>query len=525
LIFYLSLFPNIKNTSVLNNLYTRYGDYSPANSSEQIFGIIYMLTNMAIGAWIIGSITLLMLKKDEATSQFRDALHSLDQYSKMHGFERRFRKRLLSQAKLFFKHQQISDEEILRNLPLSVRRKVLRRLYLPSLLQTSLLKGLRQQFVDSILISCTVEIFNAGEEILARGHASNDLYLVVEGHVKVMDAFSQDTDEKKSDDNAPFDDTSFHNTSIADDDTAALGIKGFRKLGPGHFINDVSFLTETPSTSTVRTLTVCKTLTLCQSSYKKIAQEHPGSVEKVLRNLLQKAEEVAEEVGENDICLAKRLMVLKSESIRDFKRSKQDDDNENDDADADVTDLHKCVASIQAKAAVVACKDLIKIHIEKMHDDHTTRFLFAAARGNSVTIAMMCDQGLDPNVADYDRRTALMVASMKGNVDAVKKLLEYDADPNLADASGTTALMEATTNGHEHIMDMLMEHGATLGLNASCAAGRMCQAVFDGDMVTLRRLLKAKINPDAGDYDKRTGKILPIVAFSFLFVCPKILTI
>lgn len=35
------------------------------------------------------------------------------------------------------------------------------------------------------------------------------------------------------------------------------------------------------------------------------------------------------------------------------------------------------------------------------------------------------------------------------------------------------------------------------------AASVMCQTVFDGDTTTLRRLLKAEIPVDAGDYDKR----------------------
>ena len=35
------------------------------------------------------------------------------------------------------------------------------------------------------------------------------------------------------------------------------------------------------------------------------------------------------------------------------------------------------------------------------------------------------------------------------------------------------------------------------------AASVMCQTVFDGDTVALKRLLKARINVDAADYDKR----------------------
>ena len=33
----------------------------------------------------------------------------------------------------------------------------------------------------------------------------------------------------------------------------------------------------------------------------------------------------------------------------------------------------------------------------------------------------------------------------------------------------------------------------------------MCQTVFDGDTTALRRLLKAKVNVNAADYDKRSA--------------------
>jgi ankyrin repeat protein len=81
-------------------------------------------------------------------------------------------------------------------------------------------------------------------------------------------------------------------------------------------------------------------------------------------------------------------------------------------------------------------------------DDQTTRFLFAASRGDKNLISRICDQGFDPNSSDYDCRIALMVASMKGNTDTVKILLSYKADPNLVDVHGSTALYDAVKNGH-----------------------------------------------------------------------------
>ena len=101
--------------------------------------------------------------------------------------------------------------------------------------------------------------------------------------------------------------------------------------------------------------------------------------------------------------------------------------------------------------------------------------------------------------------SALMVASMNGHTSTVAKLLEYGADVGLLDMHGTSCLFEAARNGHEETVALLQKHGATLGMNDGQAASRLCQAVFDGDMVLLKRLLEAKINVNAADYDKRTA--------------------
>jgi ankyrin repeat protein len=70
---------------------------------------------------------------------------------------------------------------------------------------------------------------------------------------------------------------------------------------------------------------------------------------------------------------------------------------------------------------------------------------------------------------------------------------------------GTSALYEAVKNGHEATMQLLMSHDAKLCMNEALAASVMCQAVFDGDILLLRRLLEAGIDPNAADYDKRTA--------------------
>ena len=70
---------------------------------------------------------------------------------------------------------------------------------------------------------------------------------------------------------------------------------------------------------------------------------------------------------------------------------------------------------------------------------------------------------------------------------------------------GSTALLEAVKNANEEVMELLFEYRAELCLPESQAASILCQAVFDGDILLLKRLLQAGINVNARDYDKRTA--------------------
>jgi CRP-like cAMP-binding protein len=448
-------------------------------------------------AWMIGSITLLVVKNDQRTGEYREALHTLKQYSDIHYFEPPFHKKLKTSLQLTFFSREISDEQVLRHFPSAVRRKVLRRLYLPSLLQTSLMQDVREQFVDAFLSACKVEIFGSGEEIVQRGSIASDLYLLVAGSAALMPLdLTRTMDSSNPQD---LDERARLGTSTAGSElmTEHGGTTKLKTVEPGDFINEVGFFTETPQTDTVRTKTVCKTLTMPKSMYREIAEEHPGSVSKILKNLLTKVEGMAEKLGTRpSVALPTRIEILRAGSLYDTGI---------DSSESHFDSRQSTIAAVQTSAALTAIQDLIKMHMNKLKDDHTTRFLFAASRGDTATITLMCENGFDPNSSDYDMRTALMVAAFKGNTETVKKILEYQANPNLTDMHGTTALYEAARNGHESTVDVLLEHGAELCMSEGQAASTLCQIVFDGDILKLRRLMKAKIQVNAGDYDGRTA--------------------
>jgi CRP-like cAMP-binding protein len=428
-------------------------DFAPANAAEQIWGMSFMLINVVLQSWVFGSITLLILKSDERTGNYRDALQTLDRYGTVHEFSDDLRTNLKRQLRLEFTNREIADGRVLRHFPSSVRRKILRQLYLPWLVRTTLMTGVRGEFVDAFLASCSVEMFSPGEEMVERGSIASDLFLLVGGVAEIMAPGELRADVTTEDDGKVL-------MYGVDDEP-----RSSNQVQLGEFIGEIGFFTESPQVDTVVCVTVCKTLTMSRETYRELCVDHPGSVGRILQNLLARVEEMT---GTLDV-----------PPTAEYDRKR------------DVT--------------LVAIKDRVQMYMRKQKDDQTTRFLFAASRGDTNSISLMCDQGFDPNNADYDRRTALMVAAMKGNTDTVTILLDYEADPNLADVHGSTALYEAVKNGHASTADLLCEHGAELCMAESLAASILCQAVSDGDIPLLRRLLRARIQANASDYDNRTA--------------------
>lgn len=68
-------------------------------------------------------------------------------------------------------------------------------------------------------------------------------------------------------------------------------------------------------------------------------------------------------------------------------------------------------------------------------------FLSFASRGDRVGLNEMLRQGMQPNVQDYDRRTALHLAASEGHASIVELLLAYNADVNLRDRWQRTVII------------------------------------------------------------------------------------
>lgn len=107
--------------------------------------------------------------------------------------------------------------------------------------------------------------------------------------------------------------------------------------------------------------------------------------------------------------------------------------------------------------------------------------------------------------ADYDFRTALHLAAAEGHFEIVKFLVENGAQVNAVDRWNRTPLEDALRGKHNQIIDYLIQKGGRTFMSEEEIANRLCIAAGEGELETIKLLVKAGANINAGNYDGRTA--------------------
>ncbi|XP_042757775.1 integrin-linked protein kinase 1 isoform X5 [Lactuca sativa] len=102
---------------------------------------------------------------------------------------------------------------------------------------------------------------------------------------------------------------------------------------------------------------------------------------------------------------------------------------------------------------------LEQMQVQKSDSDGPYRLLYCSGKGNKWGVMQELEKGVEPNVGDYDRRTALHLAACEGCTEIILLLLEKGADVNSTDRWGRTPLSDARSLGHLEICKILEAHG------------------------------------------------------------------
>ncbi|KAL6755507.1 ankyrin repeat-containing domain protein, partial [Haematococcus lacustris] len=160
-------------------------DFYIASVPEAVVMLVYLLFNLLLGAYILGTVTMLLTKGDKRMKLFRDRVMNLRSYGVINTLPQRLMTAMEAHVELHFQSEQASDEQVLAIFPQTIRRRVLRHLYIKPIKECHLFAGCKPKYLDAVLAAGRVELFMPQEQIIADGDIVNEIWVLLEGEVEV----------------------------------------------------------------------------------------------------------------------------------------------------------------------------------------------------------------------------------------------------------------------------------------------------------------------------------------------------
>ncbi|KAF5828598.1 cyclic nucleotide-binding-like protein [Dunaliella salina] len=177
---------------------TGFGDntFYDRNPVESCFVIGYLLVGVIMNAYILGSITTVMVADDEISHVFRERVESLNAFAKQKELPESLSELMREYLELLHHTETTSDELILHRYPPTLRKKVLRHLYLDLFRNCPPFRGCKTRFLDEVISMARMEVFNPG--VLNEGDVVQELFVIAEGVVLGAKSMSSAAHERKA---------------------------------------------------------------------------------------------------------------------------------------------------------------------------------------------------------------------------------------------------------------------------------------------------------------------------------------
>nr|XP_043634848.1 potassium channel SKOR-like [Erigeron canadensis] len=234
-----------------------YGDIHAVNLREMIFVMVYVSFDMVLGAYLVGSITALVVKGSK-TEIYRDRIKSLLKYMDKKRVGKDIHYHIKEQLLLPYDRSH-SDPAVFQDLPTSVRATIAETLYKPQLEKVPLFKGCSQEFINQIVTRVHEEFYPPGKVIMEQGSVVDQLYFICDGTLEEVIVHEGGRKETVS------------------------NLKTLDSFG------DVSILKNIPQPYTVRVLDRCLLLRIDKQSFSNILNIYFHDKQKILDNLEEEA--------------------------------------------------------------------------------------------------------------------------------------------------------------------------------------------------------------------------------------------
>ncbi|WCJ27390.1 Potassium channel KAT2 [Euphorbia peplus] len=403
--------PNFKEDSLWNRyvtaLYwsittlttTGYGDLHAENTREMLFDIFYMLFNLGLTAYLIGNMTNLVVHWTSRTRNFRDTVRVASEFATRNQLPHRIQDQMLSHLCLKFRTEGMKQQEAFNGLPKAIRSSIAQYLFYPIVQKVYLFGGVSHDFLFQLAPEMEAEYFPPKEDVILRGEASTDLYIVVSGTVNL--------------------------TSSADGNDQIIG-----KAKAGDIFGEIGVLCYSMQPFTARTIELCQILRLTRTSLMNIIQANPDDGAIVMSNLLKKLQG-SEYIGPNYQNSNPEMLLNQC-----FERGSEEGWSSKTKC-ANYT--HRAQSTQQEQEISFEEHPAREKSVTSIGDNSTKH----TAEATSITEA---------------GPTALHAAAHKGHIEMVKILLDRGASASKTDTRGLTPKVQADHQENKSIYDLLLSY-------------------------------------------------------------------
>ena len=473
--------------------------YLANNLEDQLAGLAMIIVDMYVSALILGTIIHFLAIRDPLAEQAAEKLRDLQEYIQLNQLPPELEAKLLKG--LEFQHRKMvldnADAEI--ELSQSLQLKVVQSKY-GSLLLRGRARGqlffeCNEHFLNELLVHLNVLYLMAGQDIVKKGDISQELLVLVDGTADIVGESGESTSTI---------------SSSSPDVFPCVGEIAF-------FLGIMQ-----PYTVRARPQADVRVVALTREGSEALFAKFPDQLEIISRNILRwhgldldGSALGGADGGEEDVNSAVReqlrssiirrreeafatvILAAKSSEIDVVRRLSfggielmKDYDGRTLLSHASVAGAYKVAEFLIDLRADVNDKNrwgLTPLDEALAARQHTAVQLLIQHKGVMGTEAMsaelieaastghledspdaeqlariMRQSHIDPNVGDYDRRTALHLACANGYVKTAELLISLRADVNVADRWQGTPLADAVTGGHIAVATLLHTKGARM---------------------------------------------------------------
>ncbi|XP_078434504.1 potassium transport 2/3 isoform X2 [Wolffia australiana] len=414
-----------------------YGDLHAVNTREMIYTVCFMLFNLGFTSYLIGNMTNLVAAGSRRTMRFRDSVRAAVNFGGRNRLPQRLREQIISYMCLRFRAESLNQQELMEQLPEPIYRGVCQYLFLPTLKQVYLFKGVSMDTLLLLVSKMKAEYFPPKEEVILQNQVSDDVFFVISGQIEIV---KKDLDNEE-----------------------VVGT-----LGPCAVFGEICGLCNRPQTHTFKTKTLTQLLRLKHKCLlDALRTNHEDSVT-IIKNFVQRQikledlqlkELLTTENGEgedsvipcdlltvaatgNSYFLEELIKAGMDPNVRDSKGR---------------TPLHIVAAKGFEDCALVLIRNACNVNLQDA-DGNTALWLAMKAKHHTVFNLLYQCMAVSNPTAGGD----LLCLSVKRNdPSAIKELLTHGLSVDLMDREGFTALERALEENNVEMVALLTSNGAT----------------------------------------------------------------